>query len=93
MAYKHDEVGELIRVDTTESRARASRLILAAVREAHGHQRNASDALNVAESTLIRWVRQLDLKAKIEGIRTRATKRGTYARGRPRKDREWKAGT
>lgn len=75
----------LIRQDTAEARARAAELVLAAFEEACGHQRDASDVLNVAESTLIRWVKRLKLTPRITKIQQRAKKRGEYALGRPKK--------
>jgi len=90
VAYKRDEVGVLVRQDTEESRKLASERVLAAFREVSGRQKDACYVLNVAESTLIRWVKRLKLQAAIALIQQRAKNRGEYVRGRPKKRLGWK---
>lgn len=91
MAYRRDEVGALLRKGATEEqRAEAAKRILLAFNECNGMQSHAADLLNVTESTLIRWVRVLNLRGKVDEVRERAKNRGAYVRGRPKKRMGWK---
>ena len=44
-------------------------LILNTIVKAKGHQKNASELLGISESTLCRWIQQLDLSKKVGRVR------------------------
>jgi len=72
-------MASLIDVQPDEARKR----ILEAYAECGLQQGDAAALLNVAESTLIRWVKRLNMGPQVEKLRERARKRGTYKFGRP----------
>ena len=44
-------------------------LILNTIVKAKGHQKNASELLGISDSTLCRWIQQLDLSKKVGRVR------------------------
>ena len=44
-------------------------LVLNTIVKAKGHQKNASEILGISESTLCRWIQQLDLSKKVGRVR------------------------
>tara|TARA_R110000824_G_scaffold43758_5_gene127677 strand:+ start:1794 stop:2201 length:408 start_codon:yes stop_codon:yes gene_type:complete len=44
-------------------------LILDTIVKAKGHQKNASELIGISESTLCRWIQQLDLSKKVGRVR------------------------
>ena len=74
MAYTKHTIGLLIEVNPTE----ASRQILEAYRKGKASQRDAAKILGVAESTIIRWVKLLELGDKLEGLKKKALREGWH---------------
>lgn len=74
MAYRKHPLAALIEVNRTEAVAQ----ILAAYKEAGACQLDAARVLGVSESTLIRWVTQLALGAKLAKVKAQAKREGWH---------------
>ncbi len=74
MAYTKHTLAALIEVDPKEAKAQ----ICDAYTKAKASQRDAANVLGVAESTLIRWVRILDLAEAFAKIKRRAHREGWH---------------
>jgi transposase len=79
VSYQKHPMASLIDVQPDEARKR----ILEAYAECGLQQGDAAAMLNVAESTLIRWVKRLAMGPQVEALRERARKKGIYKFGRP----------
>lgn len=86
MAFKKHVLTSLVEVAPKE----AAEKICAAYEQAKASQRDAAKLLGVAEATIIRWVKHLDLSDRFAKIKRRAIREGWHhennrlATGRPR---------
>lgn len=70
MAYQKQKLGLLIEVDPRAARAE----ILKAYETAKASQRDAATELGCSETTLIRWIKLLDLQVTLLKLKKRAIK-------------------
>jgi transposase-like protein len=69
MAYRKNELGELVRSVETGKQARARSQILAAYRAADGNATQVARLLGVHHATLLRWVARLALAEHVDAVR------------------------
>lgn len=70
MAFRHCELGLLVRLQPDQARKR----ILAGFRKQRGHLANTAEDLAVHPATLKRWMHALALHGDVEAIRQKAKK-------------------
>lgn len=82
---QHQEINALIALEP----AKASKMILDALRTAGMHKGNAAKEMGCSHGTLLRWIARLDLDTKITQMMEVAERRGwrhNGRTGRPRKE-------